>query len=296
MPGDDGVREWRPLNVRDTADAAEYDTLVEGIPEWLERSLWRWVMDRAVRASDLTRKAERLLRVRMPQPKANEHVFQAYWTSSGDEDRLRLIDFFLRDLQEVCEDPDSLLTYERLAEYQAPVRQLDEILVQGGSIWRTTTEPYWSLTRRVDETTRALVELVSTPKTDAARKITSAWHACYRHEPDYDLAYRDAVLAVEAVALPKVIPNNNRGTLGHVVSHLADTRTRWTVGLLDADQQQSGESLLAVLRTLWHNQQRHAQADGRIIDVGRREAEVAVSLAVTLVHWFAEGLVERLET
>lgn len=112
--------------------------------------------------------------------------------------------------------------------------------------------------------------------------------------PDYDRAYRDAVLAVEAVALPIAIPNNPTGTLGQVVSHISDTEARWTVGGLDSTKQASGGTLVAMLRTLWHNQERHAQPDGTIIDVGQAEAEAAVSLAVILVQWFASGAVRRL--
>ncbi len=48
-----------------------------------------------------------------------------------------------------------------------------------------------------------------------------------------------------------------------------------------------------MLRTLWHNQERHAQPDGSVVDVPRAEAEAAVSLAVVLVHWFASGAVRR---
>lgn len=136
-------------------------------------------------------------------------------------------------------------------------------LQEGGSVWRLAIEPYGSLVRRANETTQALVDLASSPATDAARKIASAWSACYRQPPDYDRAYRDAVLAVEAVALMLVVPNNTRGTLGTVVSHITDTVEQWTVAGLDAPQQASGITLLAMLRTLWHSQQRHARVTGR---------------------------------
>jgi hypothetical protein len=55
MAADDETPGWQPLHVRDPSAVAEYEMLVEGIPEWLERSLWRWAMDRAVRTSNLTR-------------------------------------------------------------------------------------------------------------------------------------------------------------------------------------------------------------------------------------------------
>ncbi len=175
------------------------------------------------------------------------------------------------------------------------VVKLDKLLAQGGSVWKTTATPFWGLTRRANETTQALVDQASSPSTDATRKIASAWSACYRHDPDYDSAYRHAVLAVEAVVLPAILPDSQRGTLGQVVSHMRDAQDRWTVGGLDGARQTSGATLLSMLGTLWHNQERHAQSDGSIRDVGRDEAEAAVTLAVTLVHWFASGLVEKSE-
>jgi hypothetical protein len=251
-------------------------------------------MDRAARTQGLNLKAERLLKIKLPESNQRQNVFDVYWATSGAVERLALIDFFLRDLQDSSEVAARGAGDERLiVNCVAAAHELDRILVEGGSTWKTTFKPYWGLVRRISETTQAFADLASSPGTDAARKIASAWNACYRHNPDYDRAYRDAVLAVEAVALPVVAPRNKRGTLGNVVSHIADTSAKWTVGGTDTEQQTSGQTLLSMLRTVWHNQQRHAQSDGTILDVTRDEAETAVTLAVTLVHWFSSGLVKR---
>ena len=53
------------------------------------------------------------------------------------------------------------------------------------------------------------------------------------------------------------------------------------------------DALIDMLELLWKNQERHARSDGRIVDVAGPEAEIAVSLAVTLVTWFNAGLVQR---
>lgn len=291
---EEDARPWQPLFVRDTPEALAYQGLVEGIPAHLERSLWRWAMDRGVRDAGLRYKAERLLRISVPEDGQNRNPFAAYWDSVGEADRLALIDFFLRDLQDAFDnDKRAGMPTESFTVHVVSAIRLDQMLTEGGSVWKTTFDPFWGLTRRVNETTQALVDLASSPATDAARKIAAAWSACYRHEPDYDGAYRNAVLAVEAVALPVIVPNDKRGTLGNVVGHLNDAYPRWTVGGLDDERQASGATLLTMLRTLWHNQQRHAQPDGTVRDVGRTEAETAVALAVTLVHWFASGLVKR---
>lgn len=294
METDEERPVWRPLGVRDTPSAHEYDALIEGVPAWLERSLWRWAMDRGVRTPNLNHTAERWLRVTIPR-RERENPFATYWDAASEDDRLALLDFFLHDLEKTGTevyrngDPETAGGIVRTAE------ELDKMLTEGGSVWRVSYEPYWCLQRRVNESAQALVDLVSSPDTDAARKIASAWNALYRQSPDYDRAYRYAVLAVESVAIPKTVRQNKRATLGRVADHIRDTVDRWTVGDLDAEEQTSGETLHAMLRTLWHNQERHAQQDGTIVDVTRDEAEAAVSLAVVLVHWFASGAVRRVE-
>jgi hypothetical protein len=96
--------------------------------------------------------------------------------------------------------------------------------------------------------------------------------------------------------LPIAIPNDSSGTLGKAIAHIASTVDKWTVGDLDTSKQSSGQTLLAMLQTLWTNQARHATPDGTIRDVSQQEAETAVSLAVTLVHWFTSGVARRIPT
>jgi hypothetical protein len=61
---------------------------------------------------------------------------------------------------------DVLLSIERVALV------LEQLLVEGGSVWAVSlTGPHWGLVRRVNETTRALIDRASSPATDAARKI-----------------------------------------------------------------------------------------------------------------------------
>ena len=308
---DDELPPWQPLTVRDTEAAASYEALVDGVPAWLERSIWRWIMHRdADDRMELVYRAERLLRIRLHRESSGDPqvLLANYWNTADDAERLNFIDFMLHDMHETVESlgqgrdraasADMLQIGETI--YRAGRRaavgraaELDAMLKDGGSLWTVALEPRWGLVRRVNETTQAHVDLASSTQTDAARKIASAWNACFRPDPNYDTAYRDAVLAVEAVTIPATLPRSNRATLGTVVQHIADTVEHWTVGGLDAPQQQSGETLLGMLRMLWHNQQRHASGDGTIRDVSGSEAEVAVGLAVTLVHWFSTGLAHR---
>ena len=191
----------------------EYDALVEGVPSWLERSLWRWAMDRGVRMPNLHHTAERWLRVTITR-RERENPFAAYWDASSDDDRLALVDFFLHDLETTGTENYRNGDRETARAFVRAAEELDTILTEGGSVWRVSYEPYWCLQRRVNKSTQALVNIVSSANTDAARKIASAWNALYRQSPDYDRAYRYAVLAVEAVAIPMTVSTEQESLAG----------------------------------------------------------------------------------
>lgn len=295
---------WRPLFLRSSDEPTDFDVLHEGIPEWLDGSIWRWLMDRAAEGGPgIITRLERRLHIPLAGPKdrllGSRHtppneLLDRYWKSRSDNECLVLIDAILFDMQargHAAVDDDDVDTVERLID---AAQNLDRILTEGGSAWSAHIDaPTWSLTRRVDDTTAELVKIVGSPTSDAARKIKAAWQACYRATPDPDTAYREAVRAVEAVTIPVTIPNSPRASLGGVIAHIRDTLTRWSIAGLEAKEITSAQTLLDMLSTLWHNQERHARADGTIVDVSQVEAEAAVSLAVTLVHWFASGLVTR---
>lgn len=284
---------WRPRRLRDS-DEGTYAVLVDGIPSWLENSLWRWAMDRAAQGGPaLVYQAERLLRIQLPAQTTSQSPFAGYWTGASEDERLDLLDFFLnfllnRGLQARKDyDEDKMVDAVRTAE------RLDEILVEGGSLWTVTFDPDWRLIRRVTEAAQDQLAQAREASGDAGKRVAAAWSNCYRQHPDYDAAYRDAVLAVEAVVLPVTSPKDATATLGKALAHIRDTRDAWSIGGLEAEGAASVDTLLALLATLWRNQQRHARNDGTIHDVSRDEAESAVSLAVTVVHLFSSGLVTR---
>jgi hypothetical protein len=292
---------WVPLNLRQAAGgASDYEALVDGVPDYLERSLWRWVMDQAAAGGmALVYRIERKLRVSLHKNAARDiqpqTMIEMYWATCSETDRLVLIDFLLHDLdlrfERVAPSSVEKAVAAREARFSAAV--LAQNFTEAGSLWRVVTQPLWGIERRVNEASQHLSAAASSGTTDAARKVASAWNSCYKPQPDYSAAYRDAVLAVEAAVLPVAIPADSSGTLGKAIAHIANTVEKWTVGDLDTTKQSSGQTLLAMLQTLWTNQARHAAPDGTIRDVSQQEAETAVSLAVTLVHWFTSGAARR---
>lgn len=178
-------------------------------------------------------------------------------------------------------------------EAERAIASLAQMLTDGGSLWRFEAEPHWCLVRRVTESAEQQYAAATSEGSDSANRLRMAWTACYRQSPNYDEEYRNAVLAVEAVVLPMTIPKDTSGTLGKAIRNAKDTSARWAVGGLAGQEPSGVDALVDMLELLWKNQERHARSDGRIVDVAGPEAEIAVSLAVTLVTWFNAGLVQR---
>jgi hypothetical protein len=294
---EDAGFKWLPHRARQSDDrAAELRELTEGFPAFLEPSVLDWLQD-ATEYLD-QRQTERVLRVALPD---TTMPFIAYWHLQDVAGKVEFLDYALHVLET---DMGSnwgggrVVGRRRVPNGFAPAQrvllaELEAILSQGGSVWRVSTTPHWGLERRVPAELRALVDSATSADLDASRALAAAWHACYGARPDYSKAYDEAVTAVEACLLPVTTPNDKKATLGKALSHVKDTQARWTVGGLKGDRQQPGGTLVSMLETLWEGQQRHAQPDGSIVGVSGNEAEAAVSLAVTLVHWFTAGLVAK---
>lgn len=298
-------RPWRPISERDSDSSPRFDALHQGVPAWLDGGLLRWILDVAAGgAQPMIYRLESRLREPLATPRDRQYgtqhtapgiLLQRKWQSGQDWEKLDLLDAVLADVGERAKGAAASMDNSRLAPLAAFAKSLETSLADGGSAWRVEadfTSP-WMLVRRVGDAMTNLIQEVTQPDLDAARKIKSAWTACYGLHPDYDTAYRQAVLAVEALVIPVAVPKATGPTLGTAVAHIRDTVGKWSVGGLRAEQISSGATLLSMLKTLWHNQERHAHPDGSIRDVSQAEAEAVVSMAVTLVHWFTSGLVKK---
>jgi len=115
----------------------------------------------------------------------------------------------------------------------------------------------------VDETATRAVEMAVAISNDAGVLLASAWSSTFQREPDLVRAYRDVVLAVEAAACTVLIPRNTTPTVGTAISRLQQTTTKWTVAGLDDKGQQSANTLLPMLETIWQNHSRHAEQGGK---------------------------------
>ena len=170
-----------------------------------------------------------------------------------------------------------------LREMPVAARQsLDELLTLGGSVWRVDPGGR-GLIRRVDETAVAAFEAASSPADAASAELSEAWVAAYGRNPNASDAWDHSIKAVEAVLIPIVTPNNSKATLGDVVGILNSQGSRWQLDLHGHDDSQSVGPLVAMLRLMWPNPDRHGSGTSRTPSLP--EAQEVVHLAITLVQW-----------
>ncbi|MET7634252.1 hypothetical protein ACWCW2_20375 [Streptomyces sp. NPDC001773] len=172
------------------------------------------------------------------------------------------------------------------------VEKLDDMLADAGSAfevdWRQRC-----LRRRVDATTAAAVEQAM--GLDAGGHLQAAWVATYGRHPDPAKAYDEVVRAVEAAAVPVVLPNGTRDSIGKVLQHFRDAGGKWELAI---EGKNGGDvaPVVEMINLLWRGHvARHAGGPG-FRPQRQDEAQMAVHLAATLVHWFATGAVRRRAT
>jgi hypothetical protein len=128
----------------------------------------------------------------------------------------------------------------------------------------------------------------------AAIRLRSAWHAIYALHPDPPKAYSEAILAVEAAAIPVVVPNQAGATLGHVLGQLDRQGHLCEVAIIDkTGAPGSSAAVTQLVRLLWEGHTDRHEGDASAVPVNQEAAEMAVHLAAMLVHWFTSGTIRR---
>lgn len=181
------------------------------------------------------------------------------------------------------------------SEYEYEVRELDEYFVDAGSAYRVAAD--WSgLELRLDDTvTLAAQQAATIAGPDAGALLAEAWRHTYGLHPDPTTGYRDAVRAVEELACPLVLPNDEAATLGKVIAHLRQGGHKWAFALVDRDGANTVDPLVGMLDRLWTGQvSRHGGQKSRAQTPA--EAQAAVHLAATLVQLLGAGALTRQAT
>jgi hypothetical protein len=116
--------------------------------------------------------------------------------------------------------------------------RLGRVLSMGGSAYEVADVDGFRLVRRLDPVMRdAAADVIADAPETAAGHLRLAWTAAYGLEPDPNEAYAEAVRAVEAAAIPLVVPAATQPTLGSALTTLRGDLTanapRWQLVLSD---------------------------------------------------------------
>jgi len=151
----------------------------------------------------------------------------------------------------------------------------------------------YRLERRTLPAAAAAVRAQTAMPGDASDHLDKAWSAAFGREPDPSTAYSESVKAVEAAAIPVVLPHDPGATLGKVIGQLRANPQKYTVVFSRDASPAKGTTLsplevvIALADSLWSNQtDRHAP----IVPITQTQAELAVHMAVTLVHTFRSAV------
>lgn len=288
---------WRPLGVDTDEQIAEYDALVEGVPDWMQAPLWEWVRVAVctfkryehteggywvIRSSALASQLGQALRLEMPRMLGVEPARQAKEV-----------------MQVLAQHPQTLQIVDYLLAHcpQADRDGLDNVLRRSNSAWRVGERAGLpGLVRRVPEGVQVAADEVMGGAGRAGLRLARAWELLYGPNPNPSEAYRHAILAIEDASIKVVLPKDKDATLGRVIGQMASTKN-WDLPMLrEPATVPTKDVVLGMMRTVWEGQHdRHGGNDEpeRPGNVSQEEATVAVLLAVTLVGWFDAALVAR---
>jgi hypothetical protein len=317
---------WQPLSRRGTKLSSADETLFEGVPAHLVRPLLHWfgcLFEEMHPRGEAERKAHRIAvrlqldlrqvpmeRVdfrRVPMERraltsnsaAQALVGYASWgltRTPGERPLETAIELRRRGLLRkghgvlLLDMIDAALT-DGVEKKDAG--ELEKLLADGGSAWRVADDT-GSLQRRVDPS--AIEAFRATAGTVAAAHLSAAWAAAYGRSPIPSRAYSEAIKAVEAAAIPIVLPRDRIATLGKVIGELSHHSERWELVVSTPGDSVDISTLLAMLRLLWEGQTDRHGAPITPTPVTAEAAEAAVHLAVTLVQWFNSSAIRRVST
>jgi hypothetical protein len=285
-------REPSKASVATAEEPASEET---GFPSWAISSLMEWLgpffhgggaaFDRPKR--DFLREAERNLRLQLDWRYGEQGALESLASALEPDPELhvRLFDFALRNitigyLPRDCEDA---------------AQNLNQILHESGSVWCVRGEGRWDryhLERRIDATSSAALSSLASDGTPDARHLAEARRWAFGQHPNPGKAYDEAVKAVEAVAIPTVLPNDPVATLGKAIGELRSDPTKWTCTFTrpTKDGMDPVEVVLAMLDMLWKNEtERHAP----VVPITQEQAETAVHVAIPLVQMFRSGAIRK---
>ena len=280
--GPTGARSWQPLSARLGGTPID-ETWYEGIPNWIIDPVRDWLYER-LRSQDSTR--ERLFA-------------RLHYESLSPFERVNVVMLSPKDLLDWIDSVLHITAGEPLAASSA--RDLETFLREGHSVWKVS-DSFDALERRQEATVTAAAHQAgltakSSGRAAAADHLQKAWGKTYGLHPDPSEAYGDAILAVEAVAIPAIEPTNAAATLGTVYGQLKSQGSLYELAILSkTGDQASVESVTQLVGLLWEGHTDRHEGNVPAVPITQEAAEMAVHAAAMLVQWFSSGAVQRVGT
>lgn len=271
--------------------------LHEGVPPHLEQPLRAWIY-RSLQGggADLVAVA---LEIKIDYERANGRAAYFLAFDPQPDELLDIVDAILAHGGPWPELGVDDRTGEKMRSDRAVLlRDLDLMLQAGSSAYRMDDDG-GNLTRRVDATTTAAFNSAVSAAADqqssgsAADQIRDAWIELYGVTPNAPAAFSAAIKAVESAAHSIIEPNNVKATLGTMIGQLRNAPHRYELTLPGAGGNRDVAVLRDMMELIWTSQTSRHGAQTVTRDETQEEAEMAVHLAVLLVHCFTSGAVRR---
>lgn len=264
--------EWTPRSQR--LGRRNYDGPFDGVPAHLRGPLFDWLAVAFAYAGEWRDADMRSLCIRLRIP-----------TEGYDGS------FLYGRIRQFCEESDDgfLDVVEGAMQFADPVdiNELKHLLLIGGS--NLTVSPTGDhLTEVVGGETQEMVRSATAPADEASSQLAEAWSAAFGRDPNPSDAWDHAIKAVEAVLRPLVEPNNAKATLGSMIAVVNRNPAAWKWVFPGKDDDNDVSGLVATLRLMWPNPDRHG-GGGRPPTL--QEARAVVTLAATIAQWHREGWV-----
>ena len=299
-----GQDDWSPLSTRDQPSGE--DVLYEGVPEHLFRPLTGWLLSYLGHARSRPLAERVALRLRIALPASSDPAV-ALLANAAASDRLfdvidtaiHLDDALRWQVEVAGPVPNSAAevidwipatTWPATSHLAMAVETLQQIMIDGGSAYRVDWDQR-CLSRRLSPVVQQAVQVAINAGASPNAHLRAAWTAAYGVHPDPAKAYDEAVRAVEAAAIPLVLPSDAVPTLGKVRAHFADAPHKWRLAI-EGNSDGDIAPLTSMISLLWngHSPARHAGSPSSRAQ-RQDEAEMAVHLAATLVQWFKSGAI-----
>jgi len=267
-----------------------------GFPRWVISDITHFLdpfwdrqasYDLSFPSRDFVREAERNLRLTLDWSRGHRGAAESLWKATYNHPELLvgLVDFGLRNI----------IIGHPVNRCAIAAGELNRALHESGAAWelrKVKDRLEYFLERRVGPAASSAVMALRSVGGPEAAHMGTAWERAFGRSPDPGKAYEEALKAVEAVAIPVVLPNDATATLGKVIGALRANPSRWSCTVTESTAQGQAplEVAIAMLDLLMKN---HTDRHPPIVAITQAQADSAVHMALTLVQLFRSGAIAK---